>query len=274
MPFTGSHPAAVLPFARSSLPLSALFIGSIVPDLPLYVPTPYSARLSHQLLGVVTVDILAGLVMYTVWSAVLRPLVTAYVPPAVGWRIAAPQPAKPWWMVVAVSLGALTHVVWDAFTHRGSWGIRMIPALDEQIGDLPAYEWAQYASGLLGVVVMCWWMVHRWRIATEGADPDRPETGRLVPSRPLAAAVISLGAIAGTAIGFRHGLGQPDPVRSAFFYAATRGIDVGVFAALGIGVIHRLAVRRRAAGCAKRSKRDASRNANSGDDQVMPDGRR
>ena len=38
MPFTGSHAAAVLPFARSRLPASALVIGSVAPDLPYYLP--------------------------------------------------------------------------------------------------------------------------------------------------------------------------------------------------------------------------------------------
>ena len=38
MPFTASHPAAILPFLRTPLPASALVAGSIAPDLPYYVP--------------------------------------------------------------------------------------------------------------------------------------------------------------------------------------------------------------------------------------------
>jgi hypothetical protein len=34
VPFTGSHPAAVLPFLRWSMPASALVIGSMAPDFP------------------------------------------------------------------------------------------------------------------------------------------------------------------------------------------------------------------------------------------------
>jgi len=36
VPFTGSHPAAVLPLLRTPLPSAALVIGSLVPDLPYY----------------------------------------------------------------------------------------------------------------------------------------------------------------------------------------------------------------------------------------------
>lgn len=38
MPFTGSHPAAVLPFLRTPLPASALVVGSIAPDVPFSLP--------------------------------------------------------------------------------------------------------------------------------------------------------------------------------------------------------------------------------------------
>ena len=37
MPFTGSHPAAVLPLLRTSLPGSALVAGSLAPDVPFYL---------------------------------------------------------------------------------------------------------------------------------------------------------------------------------------------------------------------------------------------
>ncbi|MEE2045837.1 DUF4184 family protein, partial [Nocardiopsis tropica] len=38
MPFTLSHVAAVLPLARTRLPPAALVVGSVVPDLPYYLP--------------------------------------------------------------------------------------------------------------------------------------------------------------------------------------------------------------------------------------------
>ena len=42
MPFTGSHPAVVLPLLRIGMPASALVIGSLTPDLPYYLPTPFT----------------------------------------------------------------------------------------------------------------------------------------------------------------------------------------------------------------------------------------
>ncbi|OON31265.1 MULTISPECIES: DUF4184 family protein [unclassified Micromonospora] len=255
MPFTGSHPAAVLPFARSAMPLSALAIGSMAPDLPLYAPMPYTTRLSHHLVGVVTVDVLAGLVGYVVWIALLRPLVVAYAPSAVGRRVRPAQAAGPGRVVAALGVGALTHVLWDGFTHGGGWGTRLVPALDERIGALPAHEWAQYASSLIGAAAICWWAARRWRTATEVGDPQRPAAERLVPSRPLAAALVSVGVLAGAALGFRYGVAQPDPVRSALFHVAVRGTDVGLVITLCIALIHRRAARRHQAGSDRRSGR-------------------
>ncbi|MEV3856271.1 DUF4184 family protein [Streptomyces sp. NPDC050095] len=40
---------------------------------------------------------------------------------------------------VSVVLGATTHVVWDAFTHPGRRGVRLIPALGENVGGSPLY---------------------------------------------------------------------------------------------------------------------------------------
>nr|WP_262927810.1 DUF4184 family protein [Microbacterium sp. NIBRBAC000506063] len=37
-------------------------------------------------------------------------------------------------VAVSLLLGVLSHIVWDAFTHEGRWGLALIPALDEQWG--------------------------------------------------------------------------------------------------------------------------------------------
>jgi hypothetical protein len=68
LPFTGSHPAAVLPLLRTPLPASALVIGSLTPDLPYYVPIrlagfypPVTLRgPTHTLWGVLTLDVVIG----------------------------------------------------------------------------------------------------------------------------------------------------------------------------------------------------------------------
>ncbi|WP_205730092.1 DUF4184 family protein [Blastococcus sp. TF02-8] len=46
MPFTGSHPAAVLPFLRTPLPASGLVAGSLAPD-----PSPRAAGFAAATAG-------------------------------------------------------------------------------------------------------------------------------------------------------------------------------------------------------------------------------
>ncbi|BCB90800.1 DUF4184 family protein [Phytohabitans suffuscus] len=87
MPFTASHAAAVLPLARRGLPPSALVIGSMVPDLPYYLPTPTDGAATHSLAGVAGADLLYGLALFAVWHALLAPFALAIAPAALRDRL-------------------------------------------------------------------------------------------------------------------------------------------------------------------------------------------
>ncbi|HZO69173.1 MAG TPA: DUF4184 family protein [Kribbellaceae bacterium] len=238
MPFTGAHVAAVLPFTRWALPPSALVIGSVVPDLPLYMPTPYSAAFSHQFAGAITVDAAAGLVILALWLTLVRPVVVLYAPTSLRRRITDPATIPPLRFVPAMVLGSCTHIIWDAFTHANGWGVRRIPALTARSGALPAFEWAQYASSLVGGTILLWWCVRWWRNTPEvdnAATEHQP-----TPGRTIAYTLITAGVTAGAAFGIWDGLHQPDPVRSALFHATTKGIDIGGLVVLSLGITHRI----------------------------------
>ena len=77
MPFTGSHPAAVLPFLGTPLPASALVIGSMAPDFPYYLPFQ-PALYTHTALSIVTTDLLLGALAWAIWHGLLAaPAVSA-----------------------------------------------------------------------------------------------------------------------------------------------------------------------------------------------------
>ena len=48
----------------------------------------------------------------------------------------------------------MTHVVWDEFTHVDRWGMRHIPWLAAQHGPWLGVKWAQYTSGVGGVLLL------------------------------------------------------------------------------------------------------------------------
>ncbi|MEU1280562.1 DUF4184 family protein [Streptomyces sp. NPDC005805] len=216
MPFTLSHAAAVLPAlrrdgtARGPLLASGLVLGSIAPDMTYFAASVAPAAMefgevTHGLPGVLTVDAAVAGVLLLLWLLVRGPLV-ALLPAAVrarthpvlrgdgGWRGRGPW-AFVWRFWLSASLGAATHVVWDAFTHFDRWGVRLFPVLGEAIGGFPLYTYTQYGSSAVALAVLGWWAVS----AVRRAEPvPVPGAGR---SRRRAA-VAFLGTA--TAVGAVH----------------------------------------------------------------------
>src|SRR5690349_16766547 len=96
-PLPESHPAAVLPLFRSGLLPSALVIGSMVPDLPYYLPIPVSSELTHSAAGVVGVDLLLGLLSFVIWHLLVEPLAVAVAPASLRRRLPALAPIRWQW---------------------------------------------------------------------------------------------------------------------------------------------------------------------------------
>lgn len=245
MPFTGSHPAAVLPFVRSGLVPSALVIGSMVPDLPYFLPTAISATTTHTPAGALTVDVLLGGVAFGVWQSVLAPFAIAIAPAALRDRIDSRlprgltfhvrNPLRATVLAVSLAFGAATHVLWDSFTHLERWGPRHIGWLTEVHAGIPGYRWAQYVSGLVGGAALVVWFAHWWYARTPRPRTD-PRTAPL--PRPVAYAIwglIGLATVVGGLLGARLHLPEGGLYVTAF-QAATKGGGAGLLAALACAV--------------------------------------
>lgn len=197
MPFTASHPAAIVPLRWLGLPTSALVIGSVVPDLPYFLPLPLAHAQTHSVVGVVSVDVLLGLATFVVWhSALVAPLVWASpaelqrrIPTA--WRAGAgvrlSSPAAVASVVAALALGALLHVAWDAFTHAGMWGVRNWPWLETPVLGLASFRWLHLLSSAIGLLVLAWAVARWWRRSAVTAPVSlAPAGARLWLHRVLA----------------------------------------------------------------------------------------
>lgn len=172
MPFTLSHPAIVLPLARTPMVPSALVMGSVAPDLPYFLPASTERTLTHRFTDTITVDLGLALLLLGLFHLVLKWPLIALCPEWVRRRLAAPARAFDerrmgdlGWLLLSASVGTVSHVGWDAFTHAGAPGVRRFPALDETfVLGLPGFKVAQYASsviGLLAVVVWTGWRLRR-----------------------------------------------------------------------------------------------------------------
>jgi len=199
MPFTLSHAAAVLPVVRRNgtarwrLYPSALIAGSFAPDVTYFADTviPGAMRFgdfTHTFLGVVTVNVLIAAVLVAVWVALREPVV-ALLPVRVRGRVHALVRGQRWnrrtfgpaawmWFVRSAALGAATHVVWDAFTHHSRWGTELLH-LDRSVGGFPLYQFAQYGSSALALVVLGWFLLTALRRTVATPVPEAlPELGR------------------------------------------------------------------------------------------------
>lgn len=195
MPFTVSHIAAILPahqpLRRWGL-FSAAMIGSMVPDFGFLFPGHLSRAQTHSALALLTFCLPMGLAAWVVFQAVIKPAWGAVLPDRWRLRLLAEHPSaklKDWriWLCAAGAIlaGALTHLVWDGFTHEDGRGVRMLPFLEDTGPDiaghvLPLYRWLQHSSSLLGLMVVIW-AAWRWtRAAPAWHGPATAHDGSAV----------------------------------------------------------------------------------------------
>ncbi|MGP4008919.1 DUF4184 family protein [Streptomyces sp. 4N124] len=174
MPFTLSHAAAVLPAVRTDgtgrgpLVPVALVAGSFAPDMTYYAASVLPGAMefgdvTHSFGGVFTIDVVLAWVLVGLWLLMREPLV-ALLPRERQGRVAAlvrcggprarVRPSLLLWWYVSAALGALTHVVWDAFTHPDRWGMRLFPVLGEEVAGSPLYWYLQYGGSAVAAVVI------------------------------------------------------------------------------------------------------------------------
>jgi hypothetical protein len=198
LPFTLSHAAAVLPAVRGDgsgrgrLVPAVLIAGSFSPDMTYYAASLVSGAMefgdvTHSFAGVFSVDVLIAWALVGLWLLVREPLV-ALLPRARQGRAAAllrcgaprarVRPSLAVWWYVSAVLGALTHVVWDAFTHLDRWGMRVFPVLGREIAGSPLYWYLQYGGSAVAAVVIAVFTARALR--------------RLSPAEPLGVPALSV----------------------------------------------------------------------------------
>lgn len=168
MPWTFSHPAAVLPLKRFSpryLSFPGLLVGSLMPDFGYYIGNFALARLAHTLAGGLLVCLPTGLVLLFLLALLRDPLlfllprrhrdVVGHVLPLGGVLTLRVLGI----LGISIVIGAWSHVAWDAFTHDGRWGQVQLPWLGDTAWTfggvtIPFYAVLQHASTLFGAIVL------------------------------------------------------------------------------------------------------------------------
>jgi hypothetical protein len=192
MPFTISHAAAVLPFARLLVRwrlLSAAVVGAMVPDFGLFFPWHIQRFETHSTVGLFTFCLPVGLAGYWVFQYLIKTPILEVLPEGAyaRWRPfsspAAFTSIRQWILAACgVLAGALTHLVWDAFTHEKARGVRMIPWLEDPVVDIGNHHvigvrLMQDGGSLFGLAVvlgLVWYGLRRGREQSVPARPLRP----------------------------------------------------------------------------------------------------
>ncbi|MEV6010967.1 DUF4184 family protein [Streptomyces sp. NPDC051976] len=283
MPFTFSHPAAVLPLLRDGRgrgPLigSAMVAGSLAPDVPFFTDSLVRGTfrygdVTHSLWGVPTADVAIAAVLVAGWHWLLREPLVALVPGR--WADAADTLTAPagggadvrtaGWFAVSAAVGAATHVGWDSFTHGGRAGVRLLPVLDRVYHGQPLYSLLQYGCSVLGLGVLAWYVPRALRRAaattpeaarpatTEAVTTAAPQRGLRLSRRARTAVLALVGCAAAAGAAQRLARWDTASLRSAHLLdlIPTAAFGSGSGAAAGLAcyaALTRLPAARRLAG--------------------------
>jgi hypothetical protein len=166
VPFTISHAAAVLPLrrlGRVELPLTALMIGSMAPDFGYFFSHEASRALTHSFAGLFTFSLPAGLAVWVFYVAVLEKATISLLTDRWHTRFAHTDAITLSLLLrasLAIVLGAFTHLLWDAVTHRATFATEVFPFL---LGATPGFAWLPVhhllhgLSSIVGLVVLAVW---------------------------------------------------------------------------------------------------------------------
>jgi hypothetical protein len=259
MPYTLSHAAAVLPFSRLLARwqlLSAAIIGAMVPDFRVFLPWRFGHVETHSAMALLIFCLPVGVITYWLFQGLVKTPVLEVLPegPYARWRpFAAPAhigSARQWVLAACGVLGgAVTHLVWDAFTHEGARGVRWFPLLDDPMIEMgrrhvDGVAVMQDLSSLIGLVAVLALVAYGLRRGREPAVPNRlvPRTERRQWLLAYVLAVVALSC----AFYVRARWAQP-PLHSTFAQISTMAVAAlrGLAAAL-LGVSIALDLRLRA----------------------------
>jgi hypothetical protein len=169
MPFTPAHPAIVLPLIylpRKWISMTALIIGSVIPDAEAYLRMYSEKGLSHSWTGFFLFGIPFGLLLAFVFHNIVRDPLINNLPSFLQKKFLKFKEFN-WnrgfvknWPVVFISLiiGGASHFLWDSFSHFDGWLFKNYPGLRGNIflfdRELEIPYLIQYISSLIGVIII------------------------------------------------------------------------------------------------------------------------
>ena len=169
MPFTFSHPAAILPLTylpKRWFSVTGLVIGSLTPDFEYFIRMRVYSSFSHTWAGMFWFDIPLAIFLAFLFHFCVRDKLIDSLPNYFQKRLLAYKGFE--WMayfkmkvliiIFSCLIGTVTHLLWDGFTHQHGHFVQTISSLQESIFisgySMPIYNLLQHTSSLLGIVLI------------------------------------------------------------------------------------------------------------------------
>nr|WP_315170888.1 DUF4184 family protein [uncultured Flavobacterium sp.] len=167
MPFTFSHPAIVLPFIKSSrLSATGLIVGSMCPDFEYFIRMKVQSNISHTLLGLFIFNIPISLLAALLFHQIIKKGLIENSPSFFSSRL--DDLKKRDWMdylrnnfiivVLSIVIGAISHILWDGFTHQTGYFVTEFPFLLSKIYAIPLYKILQHLSSCIGMATLFFYL--------------------------------------------------------------------------------------------------------------------
>jgi hypothetical protein len=137
MPFTPAHSAAVLPFLKIKphhVSATCLVAGSVAPDFEYFFKLSVDSMHSHTLWGIIYFDIPVVVILSLLLHGIIKKNLIRNLPAflqrkfqaLVNLNFIATLRERPLVCVSSAALGAISHIVWDAFTHQTGFFVKIL----------------------------------------------------------------------------------------------------------------------------------------------------
>jgi len=143
--------------------MTALMVGSMAPDFGYFFSHEASRAFTHSWPGLVTFSLPAGLAVWLFYVAVLEKATITLLTDRWHTRFAHTDAITLSLLVraaIAVVLGAATHLLWDALTHRATFVTDAFPVLLGPVPGvpwMPIYHFLHGLSSVVGLVILAIW---------------------------------------------------------------------------------------------------------------------
>lgn len=248
MPFTLAHAAAAIPFQRTRLIPSALVIGCFSPDFEYFIRLGPKGIFGHTFPGLFAFDLPVSVLVWWLFHAYAKEPILAWLPADIRQRVPSSSPLSSLrnareivLILISIIIGAATHILWDAFTHRSFWPYDHWSFLRRAfrlpvVGPLRSYTILQHLSTLVGLIVLLIWFWHWYR---HTAPIRSPKVEQASGSRTAVLALCVAAAVAGFLRGLL-GVGVPANLHENTIFLAevvTTAITVFWLEIVACGVI-------------------------------------